>query len=362
MLKTVLAFSFLVLLASCVSRHTPYPDLWSPPKNIDSVGKCPSIAGLYHERGEASGECPIGMEACTSLSYDLLVENIGYKEHLDRGWSPNLTVGDFLELRQPADNRLVIIQWQSRKDKIQIVSEHVLRMEKGDFSCGADGLTLTRSIYFLQGISNTVGSVSMRFKASEDASLILKSNTNYMAHHVFVPYGGEYDSWVRWLPATKEQMRFEPISRAIDDDVRKIIYADQSQEDLLYKLQQGKNAKQGEAEEQLQLYYNAVKQDPVVAHRWLCESADQGHPEARYRLAILYENGSEGIRKDSVMAYVWYTLAGESGEYWGGRNALRLMKDNLSTEAIKQAEDMVRKRQPGQCEHEIFGTEPNNSN
>lgn len=106
-------------------------------------------------------------------------------------------------------------------------------------------------------------------------------------------------------------------------------------------------------ETQLQLYYDTVGQDRISAHRWLCKSADRGYAEARYRLGLLYENGSEGIKKDYVRSYLWYALSAQSGSFSGKRDALRLKEDILNAESIAAAENMVEKWQPGQCEIDL---------
>lgn len=107
------------------------------------------------------------------------------------------------------------------------------------------------------------------------------------------------------------------------------------------------------SDEQLQLYYDLITEERVAAQRWLCKSADQGHPDARYRLALLYENGNEGFEKNYLQAYVWYTLSHESGNYWAGQHALRLRDNNLNHQTITLAEEIIRKWQPGQCEIDL---------
>jgi hypothetical protein len=103
----------------------------------------------------------------------------------------------------------------------------------------------------------------------------------------------------------------------------------------------------------LHFYHDTVEEDSTSAHRWLCKSADQGNSEARYRLGMLYENGGEGIRKDYVSSYLWYVLSSQSGNYWGGRHALRLRENHLNAESITAAENMVAAWQPGQCEIDL---------
>lgn len=135
--------------------------------------------------------------------------------------------------------------------------------------------------------------------------------------------------------------------------LREQIYAHRTDEELRTAAEQGKGACEGEADTQLQRYFNLIASESAAAHHWLCKSADQGHPDARYRLALLYENGSEGLQKDLVKAYRWYVLAGESGAYWGGRHALRLEQEALGPDEVGEARESVMEWRPGQCEIEI---------
>ena len=145
-----------------------------------------------------------------------------------------------------------------------------------------------------------------------------------------------------------------------DERVRTEIYAHRSDEELRAAAEQGAKACQGEADIALQHYFGLTQTDPTAALRWLCKSADQGHPEARHRLALIYENGTEGFEKDLVKAYMWYVLAGESGmwyelagepgTYWGGKQALRLKRTLLSPEELAEARKAVEEWRPGQCD------------
>jgi hypothetical protein len=135
----------------------------------------------------------------------------------------------------------------------------------------------------------------------------------------------------------------------LDQVVRTEVYAHRSDEELRAAAKQGTDAYSGEADTQLQRYFGLVGTDAAAAHALLCESADQGHPRARYQLALIYENGNEGVKRDLVKAYMWYVLAGESGEYWGGRHALRLKQDVLGPEELSAAQQAVQEWRPGQC-------------
>jgi TPR repeat protein len=103
------------------------------------------------------------------------------------------------------------------------------------------------------------------------------------------------------------------------------------------------------SEVQLQLYY-----DPNVPKRlsWLCRAADHGHPEARYRLGLLYENGSENLPQNRVKAQYWYLLAAKSQHHWGAVNAQRLAEGSTPAE-LAEVERLIEAWQPGQCEADL---------
>jgi len=107
-------------------------------------------------------------------------------------------------------------------------------------------------------------------------------------------------------------------------------------------------AVQGDAEAQLQMYWNTLKEDVLAAHRWLCLSAEQGHPEARYRIATLYEFGSEEVLRNDVSAFIWYTLAAESGHI-AAKKARSSIANRLTNEQNHSASRMVSTWRPGHC-------------
>lgn len=120
-----------------------------------------------------------------------------------------------------------------------------------------------------------------------------------------------------------------------------------------YTTQLIEKAKHGDAEAQLQYYYYLRRQKPMEAHIWLCKAADQGHPQARYRLALLYENGYEGIKKDLIRAYIWYRLSENTGNSWGGKKAQILEKEYLDTHDLVIAKKTIKEWKPGQCMIEL---------
>lgn len=104
----------------------------------------------------------------------------------------------------------------------------------------------------------------------------------------------------------------------------------------------------------LQMYFDDPSHED--AKTWLCMSADEGDVQAQYRLALLYENGSEGLPKDYLMAYVWYRLAKSNGNYMrSGEQAARII-DYLNSEQSMRAEKLIREWKPGMCEKSVIYT------
>ena len=112
-----------------------------------------------------------------------------------------------------------------------------------------------------------------------------------------------------------------------------------------------------------QLYLNDIHHPD--AKKWLCQAADEEYPEARYRLGVLYENGSESLPKNTEMAYLWYRMGAEieiswwvdspasrSRKHWSGL-AARRVEEKLTLEQRGRVESRLSGWQPGQCMWEI---------
>jgi hypothetical protein len=109
---------------------------------------------------------------------------------------------------------------------------------------------------------------------------------------------------------------------------------------------------------QLELYYGAISQDKTkLAHLYLCSSADQGHPDARYRIGWLYENCAEGLSCSSIRALYWYRLAAKSQHYLGAVNAKRLTEASKPDE-LAEVERLIEAWEPGQCSRDLFPENP----
>ena len=90
------------------------------------------------------------------------------------------------------------------------------------------------------------------------------------------------------------------------------------------------------------------------SYKWLCRAADQGLPEARARVGILYEYGAAEVDRDLVRACLWYRLAAPE-DYSAARDAERI-RGNLTPNEIAEAEQLLSAWEPGQCERELLPT------
>lgn len=109
-----------------------------------------------------------------------------------------------------------------------------------------------------------------------------------------------------------------------------------------------KLAQAGDAEAQLQLYWNSFGPKPII---WLCRAADQGHPEAQYHLGDLYWFGETQLIKDRIKSYKWYQLA--SNSLPRARSSAKTATRALSADELLLAERLLIQWKPGQCEAEI---------
>jgi hypothetical protein len=101
---------------------------------------------------------------------------------------------------------------------------------------------------------------------------------------------------------------------------------------------------------QYKLYTNLKETEPTIAYRWLCASADNGHPQARYTLGQIFEYSKQG----HVQAYVWYSLSSYSQSGKFNQESLQSFVDkNLSAAEYQKARIALLEWRPGQCEKSL---------
>lgn len=112
-------------------------------------------------------------------------------------------------------------------------------------------------------------------------------------------------------------------------------------------------AQDGDAEAQYQLYWSTVSADAREAHTWLCEAAEYGHPDARYRIGLLYRYGNEGLPQDLAKAYLWYHLAANAGNV-SARKVLKALVPKMKPSELSRGESLLETWKPGQCKRTIL--------
>ena len=104
-------------------------------------------------------------------------------------------------------------------------------------------------------------------------------------------------------------------------------------------------AEQGHADAQfyLAVLYNTgmgVLKDAAEAVRWYRLAAEQGDAHAQYGLGLMYANG-RGVLKDSVLAHMWSNIAGANGNA-SARELRDSLERDMTRAEISQATELAR--------------------
>jgi hypothetical protein len=186
-------------LASCTNIRHEYPDNWAQMQVVGLNGSCPNLEGIYEERGDAPNGCHVWIEKCRSLSYNLLSGNIGYKEVWDESETPMFPSGSHVEIQQHVDDQIKILLWDVNGNDKHLIHSEILKKQNGDYTCTDEGIQLKkRSMYFLWGISNMLGTETRVFSVNENNELVMHSSLTHSGHHTFFPLFGSDDIWVRF--------------------------------------------------------------------------------------------------------------------------------------------------------------------
>lgn len=89
------------------------------------------------------------------------------------------------------------------------------------------------------------------------------------------------------------------------------------------------------------MYANGEGSVPKVykqAFYWYTKAAEQGHADAQYMLGLMYADG-EDTPKNSVLAYVWWSLAAAQGEEYS-RKFMRDIEENMTPDQIAKVQKL----------------------
>ena len=85
-----------------------------------------------------------------------------------------------------------------------------------------------------------------------------------------------------------------------------------------------------------------------------CPNADLGHADAQKHIGDLYYFGSfHLLKKDLIRAYVWYSLAANSGDK-GAAEQVDILTRELSPGQLSKAQSLLEEWEPGRCEKELM--------
>ena len=77
--------------------------------------------------------------------------------------------------------------------------------------------------------------------------------------------------------------------------------------------------------------------DDAEAVRWYRLAAEQGDATAQFNLGLMYDKG-QGVLKDSVLAHMWYNIAGANGNARARKLRDSLERDMTRAEVSRASE------------------------
>lgn len=194
------------------------------------------------------------------------------------------------------------------------------------------------------------------FRSSKCFELVLEfDNNDHLLSYQEKPFLHYQEELRRAnLYSSKNDIMFLKLADQGDDSARHLW-----EQSITYqnKLPSGVNAIQekgaateGDAEAQLQLYWNDLTVD--MGLKWLCRAADQWNLDARNQLGKLYYYGSQKfyqvvsiqIKPDLPRSCMWFHLGG-----YGGAEVKNLAF-YMAAHELENAERLVLAWEPGQCD------------
>jgi hypothetical protein len=109
------------------------------------------------------------------------------------------------------------------------------------------------------------------------------------------------------------------------------------------------------AQFELGLYYLYERKSD--AYYWICRSANKGYGRAQMQMGHFYNKDRQSVDSwpeiktslDDRVAFVWYSLAENTGEEDARLYRIRLIDGRMSDDRIEEAENMLASWQPVTC-------------
>ena len=83
-----------------------------------------------------------------------------------------------------------------------------------------------------------------------------------------------------------------------------------------------------------------VPLDYAGAVKWYRLAAEQGYAKAQYNLGIIYYKGQVSLRKDNLLAYMWFHLLLVNGSELGGETR-NIAAEEMTPEDISKAKALA---------------------
>lgn len=97
-----------------------------------------------------------------------------------------------------------------------------------------------------------------------------------------------------------------------------------------------------------------VPHDPVESLRLLKLAAESGDTRSQYYIGTLYANGTDGVSKDLVAAYMWLNLSGDDGNGYYGKK----FSEEMTAEQIVESQRMIKGWKPKLCTAKPLASKP----
>jgi hypothetical protein len=188
----------LLFICSCASSdsYEKYPQHWEPLQTVEN--DCYDISGVYSNVGE-----PYERRLSGFLLLRYSQWNIPDPEVEERATITHI------EIIKLSDKKLKIVGWEGDK----LIDERVIKRGPGlfgivNFKCDDGEIRIfggTRSSSGMQMF--TVEKPNHYLSKSVDGALIIRDQSNLYGCCLYVPVIGEYSSWHRYEPVTKEQVK-----------------------------------------------------------------------------------------------------------------------------------------------------------
>ncbi len=171
-----------VSFTSCV-WHPRYPRAWAP-REPETEGVCPDVAGTYEDLGESGGRSP-KPQWLSSILLGL--------------YTAVPSFAGTVELRQPDEDTLEVLVW----DGVRLAEQRTFSRAAGDLSWDAQRLKIRHGYGPLaaEGFALVSGWQTIYLARNTEGWLVAKLRVESIGFLLFIPMLGSMSGWSRFAPA-----------------------------------------------------------------------------------------------------------------------------------------------------------------